>query len=66
MAWKNILGFLLWLEAKEETFRDIIDTIHNKVCGWGKIYLSLKGREVLLKVVVTILPNYAMQCNAML
>lgn len=46
--------------SKYSTFEVIKDKIRKKVSNWNNIYLSLVGKEILLKLVAQAIPTYAM------
>jgi len=46
--------------SKQSSFMDILDKVHNKIEGWRSKTLSQAGKSVLLKVVASSIPSYAM------
>jgi len=46
--------------SKQNSFMDILDKVHNKIEGWRAKTLSQAGKSVLLKVVASSIPSYAM------
>jgi hypothetical protein len=46
--------------SKQNSFMDILDKVHNKIEGWRAKSLSQAGKSVLLKVVASTIPSYAM------
>jgi len=46
--------------SKQSSFMDILDKVHNKIEGWRSKTLSQAGKPILLKVVASSIPSYAM------
>jgi hypothetical protein len=46
--------------SKQSSFMDILDKVHNKIEGWRSKTLSQAGKSILLKVVASSIPSYAM------
>ncbi|KAL0822904.1 hypothetical protein Bca101_046581 [Brassica carinata] len=47
---------------KRDIFASIVDRIRQRAHGWTSRFLSGAGKMVLLKSVLTAMPNYAMSC----
>ncbi|KAK3204628.1 hypothetical protein Dsin_018674 [Dipteronia sinensis] len=45
---------------KRQLFSNIVDRVWSKIKGWGEIFLSIGGKEILVKAVVQSIPTYAM------
>ncbi|KAM1814992.1 hypothetical protein ACFX11_028589 [Malus domestica] len=48
--------------SKKKVFEDIRNKLEERINGWAEQFLSVAGKEVLLKTVATALPNYTMSC----
>ncbi|BFG16870.1 hypothetical protein CerSpe_031440 [Prunus speciosa] len=48
--------------SKKKVFEDVRNKVSTRLTGWAEQYLSMAGKEVLLKVVAMALPNHAMSC----
>jgi hypothetical protein len=46
--------------SKQSSFMDILDKVHYKIEGWRSKTLSQAGKPILLKVVASSIPSYAM------
>jgi hypothetical protein len=51
---------LLFGKAKTSAFKDILGKVSRKIDGWRAKTLSQAGRSVLIKLVTTTIPSYAM------
>lgn len=49
-------------QKKKEVFKEIEEKVAKRVLGWKSRFLSMKGREVLIKAVLTAIPQYSMLC----
>ena len=45
---------------KKAIFAYIKDKVWRKLCGWNKKFLSLAGKEILLKAVAQATPSFVM------
>jgi hypothetical protein len=55
------LGLLLLIgHSKSATFSDILDKVQGKIEGWRSKTLSQASKTVLVKVVTSTIPSYAM------
>ena len=52
--------------ARTQDFGYIIEWVQSRLAGWKSNLLSFIGRLVLTQAVTTTIPNYAMQCVALL
>ena len=59
------LGFPIKHLGISQDFGFIIERIQSRLAGWKANLLSFVGRLVLTQSVITIVPNYAMQCVAL-
>ena len=59
------LGFPIKHLGMSQDFGFIIERIQSRLAGWKANLLSFVGRLVLTQSVITIVPNYAMQCVAL-
>lgn len=48
--------------SKKKVFEDIQNKLVDRINGWAEQFLSMAGKEILLKSVATALPNYTMSC----
>lgn len=48
--------------SKTQVFRSIIEMVLSRLKGWKEKLLTKAGREILLKTVAQVIPNYAMSC----
>ncbi|XP_050207258.1 uncharacterized protein LOC126656694 [Mercurialis annua] len=48
--------------SKTVTFASILNKIKSKIAGWKEQFLSMSGKEILLKAVVYAIPIYSMMC----
>nr|DAD43537.1 TPA_asm: hypothetical protein HUJ06_001767 [Nelumbo nucifera] len=60
-------GFYLGLptligRSKSEALRYIVEKVSKRVEGWKEKYLTLAGKEILIKSVASALPIYTMSC----
>ncbi|KAK2664384.1 hypothetical protein Ddye_002958 [Dipteronia dyeriana] len=46
--------------SKRKLFSDIVDRVWRKIKGWGGNFLSVDGKEILIKAVIQSIPTYAM------
>ncbi|XP_050207725.1 uncharacterized protein LOC126657132 [Mercurialis annua] len=59
----NYLGLpLCILHSKKQTFAPLLSKISLRLNGWKEPFLSMSGKEVLLKAVVEAIPVYSMMC----
>ncbi|KAK3205406.1 hypothetical protein Dsin_019452 [Dipteronia sinensis] len=56
----NLGSLCFTCRRKRKLFSDITDKVWNKIKGWGERFLSLGGKEMLIKVVIQAIPMYAM------
>ena len=59
------LGFPIKHSDMSQDFGFIIERIQSRLAGWKANLLSFVGRLVLTQSVITIVPNYVMQCVAL-
>ena len=56
------LGFpILHKGANQRQYNDIVERVMNKLSGWKAKFLSFAGRFVLIKSVMSAIPNHIMQ-----
>ena len=60
------LGFPIKHKGSQQDFGFILDCIQSKLASWKANLLSLVGRVVLTQLVTFMIPNYVMQCIALL
>lgn len=60
------LGFPIKLSGTPHDFGYISKRVQGRLAGWKANLLSFAGRLVLTQAVTSIIPNYAMQCSALL
>lgn len=48
--------------SKRVVFEEVRDKIESRMAGWAEQFLSPAGKEVLVKSVAMVVPNYAMSC----
>ncbi|XP_055960697.1 uncharacterized protein LOC126668753 [Mercurialis annua] len=48
--------------SKSVTFSHIVHKIQHKLNGWTENYLSMGGKEVLIKAIISAIPIYTMMC----
>ena len=48
--------------SKIQVFGFVHDRLNNRINGWTFKFITKRGKAVIIKSVVTILPNYAMSC----
>ncbi|XP_050238071.1 uncharacterized protein LOC126687555 [Mercurialis annua] len=48
--------------SKTSTFNYVIHKIQHRLNGWKEIYLSIGGKEVLIKAIINAIPIYTMMC----
>ncbi|CAN6541779.1 unnamed protein product [Malus baccata var. baccata] len=48
--------------SKKVVFNDVRERIESRMTGWAEQFLSPAGKEILIKVVATAMPNHAMSC----
>lgn len=48
--------------SKKQVFNEIKEREGKKLMGWKEKLLSIKGREILIKVMAQVLPTYTMGC----
>ena len=51
--------------AVRNRFNFVVDRVINKLVGWKAKFLSFVGRTVLVKSVMSTIPNYVMQGEAL-
>jgi hypothetical protein len=51
---------ILFGRSKHASFMDILDKVQGKIEGWRSKTLSQAGKSILIKVVVSSIPSYAM------
>jgi hypothetical protein len=51
---------ILFVKSKHASFMDILDKVRGKIEGWRSKTLSQAGKSILIKVVVSSIPSYAM------
>ena len=51
--------------AARNQFNFVVDTVMNKLACWKAKFLSFAGRTVLVKSVMSVIPNYVMQGEAL-
>ena len=49
-------------KSKKEVFAEVKEKVAKKLSGWKEKMLSIKGREILIKVVPQATPTYTMSC----
>ena len=47
---------------KNEVFAEIKERVGSKLAGWKENFLSIGGREILIKAVAQAIPTYTMSC----
>ena len=52
--------------AARNPYKFIVEKVMSKLAGWKAKYLSFAGRTVLIKSVISAIPNYVMQRVALL
>ena len=52
--------------SKKQVFNFVQDRVWKKLKGWKEKFLSITGREVLIKSVVQAIPMYVMSCFLLL
>ena len=60
------LGFPIKHSSMSQDFGFIVERIQSRLVGWKANLLYFAGRLVLIQSVITTIPNYAMQCVALL
>ena len=48
--------------SKVQVFSFVQDRLNNRVNGWTFKFFTKEGKEVIIKLVVTVLPNHVMSC----
>ena len=48
--------------SKVQVFRFVQDRLNNRVNGWTFKFFTKGGNEVIIKSVITALPNHVMSC----
>lgn len=48
--------------TKRKLFEDVRNRLEEMINGWAEQFLSVAGKEVLIKSVASALPNYTMSC----
>ena len=48
--------------CKRKLFSDIVDRVWGRIKGWGKKFLSIGGKEILIKAVAQAISTYTMSC----
>ena len=60
---EKYLGFpFLVGRNKCNTFQQLKERVANKLAGWKENFLSMAGKEVLIKAVVQAIPTHTMSC----
>lgn len=60
-SYKKYLNLPIIVEKNRyRTFEGLMDKVRTQVSSWKNIFLSLSGKEVLLKVVIQAIPMYSM------
>ena len=49
-------------EKNKQTFWQLKEKVANKLSVWKEIFLSMVGKEILIKTVVQAIPTHAMSC----
>ena len=49
-------------KSRNEVFAEIKERVGRKLSGWKEKFLSIGGREILIKVVAQAIPTYTMSC----
>lgn len=57
---------LIIAHRKLDAFEAVVNKTWKRVSGWKEKLLSIAGREMLIKAVLTAAPNYAMSCFRLL
>lgn len=47
---------------KQNAFRQLKEKVANKLLGWKENFLSIAGKEILIKAVVQAIPTHAISC----
>ena len=53
---------LLLENKKNEVFTEIKERVGSKLAGWKEKFLSIGGREILIKAVAQAISTYTMSC----
>ena len=48
--------------SKTEVFMEVKEKVGRKLVGWKGKLLSIRGKEILIKVVAQAVPSYTMSC----